>query len=109
MSSNWSYLDNLNQGRQRRPRTSLEDLNRTLDDLESRIGGDRPGQGASREQDRRTRRLTGEYENDPFRDKAAHAPRESARSSLRSAMEWMVFESRSISAASSCPSGPELP
>ncbi|APH73461.1 peptidoglycan-binding protein [Aquibium oceanicum] len=81
MSSNWSYLDNLNQGRQRRPRTSLEDLNRTLDDLESRIGGDRPGQGASREQDRRTRRLTGEYESGLFHDKAAHAPRESARSS----------------------------
>ena len=82
MSSNWSYLDNLNQGRQRRPRTSLEDLNRTLDDLEARFGGDQSGHGgASREPDRRTRRLTGEYESAPVREPASHAARESTRSS----------------------------
>ncbi|MVA98494.1 peptidoglycan-binding protein [Nitratireductor sp. CAU 1489] len=43
MSSNRSYLESLNVGRQRRPRTSIEDLNQTLDDLESRFGKPRDG------------------------------------------------------------------
>ncbi|WP_127595659.1 peptidoglycan-binding protein [Nitratireductor alexandrii] len=43
MSSHRSYLESLNVGRQRRPRTSIEDLNQTLDDLESRFGMPRSG------------------------------------------------------------------
>jgi localization factor PodJL len=61
MSSNRSFLDSLNAGRQRRPHASLEDLNRTLDDLESRFGKlQQPVGGAlPHDDDRRTRRLAG--------------------------------------------------
>lgn len=45
MSSHRSYLESLNAGRQRRPRTSIEDLSQTLDDLESRFGKHRDGAG----------------------------------------------------------------
>ncbi|MEO9830414.1 MAG: peptidoglycan-binding protein, partial [Nitratireductor sp.] len=45
MSSHRSYLESLNAGRQRRPRTSIEDLSQTLDDLESRFGRHRDGAG----------------------------------------------------------------
>ncbi len=38
MRKNTSYLDTLNDGRQRRARTSLDDLDRTLRGLEERIG-----------------------------------------------------------------------
>ncbi|GLS29339.1 localization factor PodJL [Mesorhizobium albiziae] len=37
MNSKRSYLDSLNAGRQRRPYTSLEDLNRSLENLEQRL------------------------------------------------------------------------
>ncbi|TIU35069.1 MAG: hypothetical protein E5W38_03395, partial [Mesorhizobium sp.] len=37
MNSKRSYLDTLNAGRQRRPHTSLEDLNRSLETLEQRL------------------------------------------------------------------------
>ena len=37
MNNRRSYLDSLNAGRKRRPSTSLEQLSRTLDDLEDRI------------------------------------------------------------------------
>ena len=46
MSQKRSYLESLNAGRRRRPSTSIERLNRTLEELEGRIGGaedrDRP-------------------------------------------------------------------
>lgn len=56
-----SYLDSLNEGRQRRPQTSLEDLDRTLRSLEERIGRSRNSsqqqrrerQGSSPEETRR--------------------------------------------------------
>ncbi|MCT7374487.1 peptidoglycan-binding protein [Chelativorans salis] len=38
MNTKRSYLDNLNAGRQRRSDTTLEDISRTLDQLESRLG-----------------------------------------------------------------------
>ena len=38
MSQTPSYLEQLNQGRKRRPSTSIEELNRTLEDLEDRVG-----------------------------------------------------------------------
>ena len=41
MNSKRSYLDTLNAGRQRRPYTSLEQLNRSLETLEQRIGRNR--------------------------------------------------------------------
>ena len=37
MNSKRSYLDTLNAGRQRRPHTSLEELNRSLETLEQRL------------------------------------------------------------------------
>lgn len=37
MSNRQSYLDTLNAGRQRRPRASVDDLNRTLESLEARF------------------------------------------------------------------------
>ncbi|MEX0345306.1 MAG: peptidoglycan-binding protein [Rhizobiaceae bacterium] len=39
MRKKTSYLDSINEGRQRRPRTSLDDLDRTLRGLEEKIGG----------------------------------------------------------------------
>ena len=42
MNTNRSYLDTLNLGRQRRARTPIEDLNRTLDELENRFGKPTP-------------------------------------------------------------------
>ncbi len=42
MNSKRSYLDQLNAGRTRRPYTTLDDLNRSLADLEQRIGRDLP-------------------------------------------------------------------
>ena len=38
MNSKRSYLDTLNAGRQRRPQTTLEQLNRSLETLEQRLG-----------------------------------------------------------------------
>ncbi|TPL89068.1 peptidoglycan-binding protein [Mesorhizobium sp. B2-3-14] len=38
MSSKRSYLDTLNAGRQRKPQTTLEQLNRSLETLEQRLG-----------------------------------------------------------------------
>lgn len=38
MSQKRSYLDSLNAGRRRRPSTSIERLNRTLEELEGRLG-----------------------------------------------------------------------
>ena len=58
MSSNRSFLDTLNAGRQRRAHASLEDLNRTLEDLESRFGSMREGRSVTESDDRRARRLT---------------------------------------------------
>lgn len=63
MSSNRSYLETLNTGRQRRPRTAIEDLNRTLDDLESRFAPprtereDHHGSSGADMRSRRARRL----------------------------------------------------
>jgi localization factor PodJL len=37
MNSKRSYLDTLNAGRQRRPHTTLEELNRSLETLEQRL------------------------------------------------------------------------
>ena len=37
MNSKRSYLDTLNAGRQRRPNTTLEELNRSLETLEQRL------------------------------------------------------------------------
>ena len=37
MNTKRSYLDNLNTGRQRRSGSALEEINRTLDQLESRL------------------------------------------------------------------------
>lgn len=39
MTQKQAYLDALNSGRRRRPTTSIEDLNRTLAELETRIAG----------------------------------------------------------------------
>ncbi|MFN3764755.1 MAG: hypothetical protein ACK4R3_04210, partial [Aliihoeflea sp.] len=39
MTHKQAYLDALNSGRRRRPTTSIDDLNRTLAELESRISG----------------------------------------------------------------------
>jgi localization factor PodJL len=58
MSSNRSFLDTLNAGRQRRAHASLEDLNRTLEDLETRFGSMQQGRSAPESEDRRARRLT---------------------------------------------------
>lgn len=41
MSQKRSYLESLNAGRRRRPSTSIERLNRTLEELESRVGENR--------------------------------------------------------------------
>ncbi|KQZ15566.1 peptidoglycan-binding protein [Mesorhizobium sp. Root554] len=41
MNSKRSYLDTLNAGRQRRPHTTLEQLNRSLETLEQRLGRSR--------------------------------------------------------------------
>ncbi|WP_027054477.1 peptidoglycan-binding protein [Mesorhizobium erdmanii] len=41
MNSKRSYLDTLNAGRQRRPQTTLEQLNRSLETLEQRLGQSR--------------------------------------------------------------------
>lgn len=55
MRKNSSYLDSLNDGRQKRSRTSLDDLDRTLRSLEEKIGDGRGGSirrsepGASRD------------------------------------------------------------
>lgn len=38
MNTRRSFLDSMNEGRQRRATTSIEQLNRTLDELENRIG-----------------------------------------------------------------------
>src|SRR3954451_19814809 len=38
MNSKRSYLDTLNAGRPRRPQTTLEQLNRSLETLEQRLG-----------------------------------------------------------------------
>ena len=43
MNSKRSYLESLNAGRQRRPYASLEDLNRSLETLDQRIGESREG------------------------------------------------------------------
>ncbi len=43
MNSKRSYLDSLNAGRQRRPHTTLEQLNRSLETLEQRLGRSREG------------------------------------------------------------------
>jgi localization factor PodJL len=48
----------LNAGRQRRAHASLEDLNRTLEDLETRFGSMQQGRSSSDGEDRRARRLT---------------------------------------------------
>lgn len=45
MSQKRSYLESLNAGRRRRPSTSVERLNRTLEELEGRIGN-APDQGS---------------------------------------------------------------
>lgn len=58
MSSNRSFLDTLNAGRQRRAHASLEDLNRTLEDLETRFGSMQQGRSTLESDDRRARRLT---------------------------------------------------
>ena len=47
MSSNRSFLDTLNTGRQRRAHASLEDLNRTLEELESRFGSMQHGRSVA--------------------------------------------------------------
>ncbi len=60
MTSNRSFLDNLNSGRRRRARTSIEDLNRSLGDLETRFGNLR-GDEESDENDRRSRRLADDW------------------------------------------------
>lgn len=57
MSNNRSFLDTLNAGRQRRAHASLEDLNRTLEDLENRFGTMQQGRASAEVTDRRTRRL----------------------------------------------------
>ena len=41
MNSKRSYLDSLNAGRQRRPYATLEQLNRSLETLEQRLGRNR--------------------------------------------------------------------
>ncbi|AZO09851.1 peptidoglycan-binding protein [Mesorhizobium sp. M3A.F.Ca.ET.174.01.1.1] len=49
MNTKRSYLDTLNAGRQRRPHTSLEELNRSLETLEQRLSrGDMPERGDPR-------------------------------------------------------------
>ncbi|TIS95311.1 MAG: peptidoglycan-binding protein, partial [Mesorhizobium sp.] len=45
MNSKRSYLDTLNAGRQRRPHTTLEQLNRSLETLEQRLGRTREDMG----------------------------------------------------------------
>lgn len=55
MSSNRSFLDTLNAGRQRRAHASLEDLNRTLEDLESRFGSMQARGSAATEEPRVSR------------------------------------------------------
>lgn len=73
MSSNRSFLDTLNAGRQRRAHASLEDLNRTLEDLENRFGSMREGRGVADAEDRRARRLTDPVP--PSEPRATHARR----------------------------------
>ncbi|RST86910.1 peptidoglycan-binding protein [Aquibium carbonis] len=57
MSNNRSFLDTLNAGRQRRTHASLDDLNRTLEDLENRFGSMQQGRAGPDGADRRARRL----------------------------------------------------
>ncbi|MDZ5697161.1 peptidoglycan-binding protein [Chelativorans sp. M5D2P16] len=86
MSSKRSYLDNLNAGRQRRSGTALEEINRTLDKLERRLGGDerREATGGDEDMARRIQRLSDEAlaaepanrRPDPAIDKTPHAGQE---------------------------------
>ena len=71
MSSNRSFLDTLNTGRQRRAHASLEDLNRTLTDLESRFGSMQHGRGVADTDDRSARRLA---DAPPSETRSARAP-----------------------------------
>ncbi|MEZ5810219.1 MAG: peptidoglycan-binding protein [Rhizobiaceae bacterium] len=74
MRKHTSYLDSLNEGRQRRSRTSLDDLDRTLRGLEERIGSGRgasmrsAGAAASRDMADRFRNL-GSGRRDEARDR----------------------------------------
>lgn len=78
MSSNRSFLDTLNAGRQRRTHASLDDLNRTLEDLESRFGSMQQGRGLADAEDRRARRLADASPIEPRSTRAAPAGRRSA-------------------------------
>ena len=81
MNSKRSYLDNLNAGRPRRPHVSLEDLNRSLEHLESRLDRNLdPGRGRGPETGaagRRTTTTMGEMPQPAYRS----APRPAARQS----------------------------
>ncbi|WP_137929462.1 peptidoglycan-binding protein [Mesorhizobium comanense] len=57
MNSKRSYLDTLNAGRQRRPQTTLEQLNRSLETLEQRLGQTR--------EDAMARPASRQYGDDP--------------------------------------------
>lgn len=67
MRKNSSYLDSLNDGRQKRSRTSLDDLDRTLRSLEEKIGGGsgirRSEPGASRDFEDKFRNLASDRTN----------------------------------------------
>lgn len=98
MNTRRSYLDTLNAGRPRRAHASLEDLNRSLENLESRLAGEternrvhRPAAGPQWHDEPHQPRLSGErphHLDRPYRDIARDFER------LRSQEEAGVTASR---------------
>ena len=77
MNSKRSYLDTLNAGRQRRPDTTLDQLNRSLETLEQRL---------ERSREETTMRPDGRYARaEPYGQRAYDAPRAAPRPSYADA------------------------
>lgn len=92
MSSNRSFLDTLNAGRQRRAHASLEDLNRTLEDLESRFGAMQQGRGGAEDLDRRARRLS-DSARGPRAERVPPLSRPEPRTGENSPAAWKADDS----------------
>ncbi len=107
MRKNTSYLDSLNEGRQRRSRTSLDDLDRTLRGLEERIGAGRggnypiPDAPPSRDVSDRFRHLSSGRHRDErpgYEQLAARAPSSSSFKPLAHDAEFARMQEKNVAA-----------